>query len=762
MPALDYVSIIRSVYVDRRAMLAGVFASALTAGLTGYKSHSPLLYGVAIAFIIIGIIRYFDMRAFWRASIDSDDAEAAEHWENRAVVSGSMLAAVYGFWCLVSMAVVKDPYAELASASISIAVMVGICARNFGLDRLVTIQMLFVIVPLSLGYALHGDVYHFILAALLGVMLSSFRKLAGDIRGILLSAVHGRVEASRLAAELDMAMSTMQHGLCLLDEAGMISVANEPAARIFSLLDVPTLIGRPFRDLLGQLSANGQLPRTAVDRLLDTISRQGSGKVLLCLPEGRYYEVTVSSRRERCVLLFEDISERVEAEERINFMARHDALTDLPNRAYFSESVADDLALRGETPAGDPLRSVMLMIVDVDDFKHVNDTLGHLIGDKLLAEIARRLKAAIPSGAILARLGGDEFIVYRPQVADDQQAARDAEAIRQAFCAPFDLDGVRVPANASVGYVVSDGREDDLEGLMTKADLALYSAKGSGKARTQVFHAQMDVDYQYRQQLKTDLSEAVRSGGLSLAFQPLLDIKSRKVVTCEALARWTHPEFGTVPPAVFIPIAEEMGIISEITAWVLEMAARECASWPGNVGVAVNISARDFRGGDVRGMVNHALLSSGLAPDRLELEVTETAVIEEREIAQAVLDELAEQGICIALDDFGTGYSSLSYLGAFPFAKLKIDRSFVADIATDEKALKLLANVARLGRDLDLVVIAEGVETEEQLAAMTANTGIEQVQGYLFSRPLPPRDIAELICRLNAVPAMTGKSRKHG
>ena len=213
MPALDYVSIIRSVYGDRRAMLAGAFASALTAGLTAYKTQSIPLYAVTLAFIFFGFLRYLNMRAFWRAAIDSDDAEGAQHWENRAVINGSMVAVVYGAWCLVSMAIVRDPFAELASASLSIAVMVGLCARNFGLDRLVAIQMLFVIVPLSVGYASHGDIYHVVLAGLLFVMLSSYRKLAGDIRAILLSAVHGRVEASRLAAELDMAMSTMQHGL---------------------------------------------------------------------------------------------------------------------------------------------------------------------------------------------------------------------------------------------------------------------------------------------------------------------------------------------------------------------------------------------------------------------------------------------------------------------------------------------------------------------------------------------------------------------
>lgn len=760
MPAIDYVSIIRSVYGDRRAMLAGSFASAIAAWLTAYKTESVALYVVTVAFAVIGLIRYANMRAFWRAAMNNADSMEAEHWENRAIIYGGLLALVYGMWCLISMAVVKDPFAELASASISIAVMVGIVARNFGLDRLVTIQMLLVIVPLSAGYALHGDIYHFILAGLLGIMLASFRKLAADVRSILLSAVHGRVEASRLAAELDMAMTTLEHGLCMLDERGVISVANERAVRLFGLMGAPDLLGQPLSAVLGSLGDSGVLPRTAVDRLLDVIGKHMSGKVLLCLPAGRYYEVSVSARNESTVLLFEDISDRVASEERINFMARHDTLTTLPNRTYFGELAAEDMESRRF--AGAQPRLVSLMIIDIDDFKHVNDTFGHIVGDELLMQVSSRLRRTLPAEAVLARLGGDEFVIYRGAVGDAAQAQADADAILEAFATPFKLEGLTLSVAVSIGLATSAIASEALDDLMTKADLALYSAKGDGKARSQLFHTQMDIDYHYRQRLKSDLREALQSGALSLAFQPLLDISTRKVVTCEALARWNHPELGPIPPSTFIPLAEEMGLISDITAWVIGHAATQCSQWPGDVGVAVNISARDFRGNDLVKLVEDALASSGLDPARFEIEVTETAVIEEREMAHRVLSALAAKGIAIALDDFGTGYSSLSYLNALPFTKLKIDRSFVADIATNPRSLRLLANVARLGRDLDLTVIAEGVETEDQLDTMLAHTEIQQVQGYFFSRPLPERDIGELIGRLNAAEVSPRANRRHG
>jgi len=756
MPALDYVSIVRSVYGDRGAMLAGAFASGLTAALTAWRSQSLPLYAVAIAIVVLGIVRYLNMRAFWRAAIDNDDVMAAQHWEDRATLAGATLALAHGLWCLASLWLVSDPFAELASISLSIAVMVGICARNFGLDRLVTLQLLGVIVPMGAGLLIHGDVYHAILAVLLLVLLTSFRKLAGDIRAILLSAVHGRVEASRLAAELDIAITTLEHGLCMLDENGTVAVANERASRVFALLGIRQLANQPFGTVLAALGASNRVPRTAVEQLGSMISRRASGKVLLSLDPGQYYEVTVSSRGKRSVLLFEDITERVQAEERISFMARHDALTNLPNRTHFGELAIDDLASRART--GQPSA---LMIFDIDEFKHVNDSFGHVVGDNLLRQTASRLRAVLPPGTTLARLGGDEFIALSGS--DTDGALADAEKVLDAFHEPFELEGHHLSVQLSVGIVCSADSSGELDELMTKADLALYAAKGEGKGRSQLFHAQMDIDYHYRQRLKADLRDAVASGALSLVFQPLLDISSHRVVSCEALARWTHPELGPIAPATFIPLAEEMGIISDITAFVVRSAVAECRQWAGEVGVGVNVSGRDFRGLDLPKLVDEALAEAGLSAPRLELEVTETAVIEETALAQSVLQSLSSRGVSIALDDFGTGYSSLSYLSGLPFNKLKIDRSFVQDIASDARALSLLANVARLGRDLDLTVVAEGVETEEQLQAMLMHTGIQQVQGYFFSRPLPARDIAELIGRLNGqAHPLTPANRKHG
>lgn len=758
MPALDYVSIIRSVYGDRKAMLGGVFATAVISGLSAYSTHSTALYIITFAFLIIGYVRDANMRAFWRANIANDDAAAAEHWETRAVWTGGALALVYGMWCLVSMGFVRDPFAELSSASLTIAVTVGIVARNFGLDRLVTIQVVLVIIPLSVGYVMLGDLNHIALAAMLAVMLISFRKLAGDIRSLLLSAVHGRVEASRLATELDVALTTLEHGLCMLDEQGNVSVANERAKQMFGQMGIEGVSGRSLNTLLTGLSRTGSISSTTIDRLRTLIAERESGKVLLAVAAGVYYEVSVSSRQSRSVLLLEDISERVAAEEKISFMARHDTLTGLINRNYFGELAPEELRAH----AAEGLSSA-LMIIDIDEFKHVNDSHGHVIGDELLRQVAERLQESLPRNALLARLGGDEFIVLCGFDPAQTSGHTLTEHMLEAFDRPFALAGVNLTIKVSVGLVTPGEMGEALDDLMTKADLALYQAKSEGRGRSQVFHTQMDVDYHYRQRLKSDLRDAVAAGALSLAFQPLLDIHSRRVVSCEALARWTHAELGPIAPATFIPLAEEMGIISDITAWVVRNAIAQCSQWAGDVGVAVNISARDFRGLNLPALVDKALAEADLPASRLELEVTETVVIEEKELAQSVLQNLSARGISIALDDFGTGYSSLSYLSALPFNKLKIDRSFVLDVAHDARALSLLANVARLGRDLDLTVVAEGVETEDQLNAMLDHTGIQQVQGYFFSRPLPARDIAELIGRLNGSKQTAARpKRKHG
>jgi diguanylate cyclase (GGDEF)-like protein len=759
MPPVDYVSIIKSVYKDRRAMVMGAMACILGAAVTAFKTESLILWGIALGFVLVTAYRYVDMGAFKRADIGPTDVDAAAYWERHVTYGAAGFAFLCGAWCFAALVFVDDPIVELISMVVTVSCMVGIVTRNFGLERLLMIQLVTALTLMTAGLLLKGNFYHTYLALVMVIILASFRVLAADVRAILLSAVHGRTEANRLAFELDTALDTMQHGLCMLDEDGLIAVANDRAEQTFAGFVPGNWTGRPFAALIAGGAARGAIPQRAADRLLEIVALRSSGKVVLELADNQHCEVTVSSRQGRTVALFEDITARVKAEERINFMARYDALTGLPNRAYFSEQVEADLERRRLVAGSD---GAMLILVDVDDFKHVNDTMGHLFGDKLLFQASERLSRVMGRRGVMARYGGDEFMIYRSGKIGPEDCIRDPAKIIEAFKTAFDLDGEIVPVNVSIGVVLSTQNDDTLDTMMTKADLALYKAKANGKAQAQVFHDEMDTEYRYRQKLKAELKIALAGGGLSLAYQPLIDLKTRRVVACEALARWHHPQLGTIPPSLFIPIAEETGLISDISRWVLASATRECRSWPDEVSVSVNVSARDFRNADVTAMVRDALDASGLEPHRLELEVTETALIEEQEAATSILSALARQGIGIALDDFGTGYSSLSYLQALPFTKLKVDRSFVMDITTSQRALTLLANVAQLGKDINLTVTAEGVETEDQLALIQKHTKVDQIQGYLFGVPLPRREVAELIARMAVTTREPVPLRKQG
>ncbi len=742
MPANDYVSIVRSVYKDRVAMLFGLGATAIGAAAAAVQSGAAFLFIYAGAFLLLALVRYREALAFEAARITSEDVRQAEYWELRVTLSGSITAIVYGTWCFFSLVLVGDGFATLTAMAITIAAIVGIVARNYGLDRLVTLQSILVGAPLTLGLVLVGDIYHILLAMLFAPMLISFRSVAGDVRDVLLTAVRDRVEVSRLAVELDMALSTMSHGLCMLDGDLRVAVANDQIQLMLCGEAGMDCVGHDFRDMIKIAQSKGALTELSGQRLATAVADGGQSKLILQLHDGRQSEVSINTQNHQTVLVLEDITERVQAENRIKFMARFDQLTNLPNRAYFSEQVEARLK---KFQIRDMDTSVALMILDIDDFKNINDSYGHPMGDRLLGVVARRLRQTLDSNIVVGRFGGDEFTVFFDAGVEAHLIENTAEVLLETLSRPIVFDGEALEVRASVGFVQTPANRCDLNWLLKRADLALYASKENGKSNWSKFHSGMDKDYNDRKRMKEALRQALHNGELSLAYQPVVDLRTRKVVGCEALTRWNHPELGTVPPDIFIPIAEEMGVISELTDWVLHTATLECVQWPGQVGVAVNISARDFRGNNVQRMVASALEKSGLAPERLEIEVTETVLVDELEAASRALSEIAAKGVGIALDDFGTGYSSLGYLHDLPFSKLKIDRTFTADVTSDPRALKLMRNIARLSKDLEMIVTVEGVETEEQLEVIAQIGLIDQIQGYIFGAPVPQNEIAELV-----------------
>jgi diguanylate cyclase (GGDEF)-like protein len=436
----------------------------------------------------------------------------------------------------------------------------------------------------------------------------------------------------------------------------------------------------------------------------------------------------------------EHIRHVLELAYRAGHMALHDALTGLPNRVLLNERLEHALSF------SKPDSIVATYILDLDQFKHVNDTLGHPTGDKLLKMVADRLQLIIRSMDTVARMGGDEFAVVLADAAQPSDVDAVARRIIEVVGEPYEINGRQVTIGTSVGIAIgrpSQGLQPDQ--LIRNADVALYQAKREGRGTFSLFKPEMDALVKARGALEYDLRKALPAGQFELHYQPLVSLADNSISGFEALIRWRHPEKGLVAPGVFVPLAEDIGLIVPIGEWVVREACAMAAQWPGSLKVAVNISPAHFCDTALVQTVVDALAASGLAPNRLELEITETNLLQNSVATLSALHQLRDIGVRIAMDDFGTGYSSLSYLQSFPFDKIKIDRSFVEKITEDANSLNIVRAVAALAKGLGMASTAEGVETKEQLARIKAE-GYTEIQGYLVSRPVPAHEVASLLC----------------
>lgn len=429
-----------------------------------------------------------------------------------------------------------------------------------------------------------------------------------------------------------------------------------------------------------------------------------------------------------------DITEEVEAQARANHLALHDSLTGLPNRVLFRERL--DQAFAGNRH---DTRRISVLCLDLDHFKEVNDTLGHAFGDLLLAQVAERLLLCVRPNDTVARLGGDEFAVIQAGVAGSDEAAALSLRIVDVIGKPFLIDGQELHVGISIGVAVPEETSNDPDKLLKCADIALYRAKQTGRGTVRFFEAAMDIELQARKSLEYEMRHALERGEFALHYQPLIDLRQQRVSAVEALLRWNHPELGTISPAIFIPVAERCGLIASISEWVLRTACTQALQWP-DLRVAVNLSPVHFRSRELIDTVRTTLRETGLAPERLELEITESVLIKDTEAALDILNALKTIGVNIAMDDFGTGYSSLAYLNSFPFDKLKIDRSFISSLDDQEKSRAIVRSVLSLGESLQMTITAEGVETLQQVQFLTRE-GCQQIQGYFFARPMPAREL---------------------
>jgi diguanylate cyclase (GGDEF)-like protein/PAS domain S-box-containing protein len=541
--------------------------------------------------------------------------------------------------------------------------------------------------------------------------------------------------------QLDLALNNMTHGLCMFDADRKLIICNQ---RYASMYGVPAELIRPgtaLQDILQYLVDQRTFAEPAEETFAAINSNPpgGSFRVVRPFNDGRLISISHESTADGgWVAIHEDITERQRAEAHIAYLARHDQLTDLPNRVFFREEL--DKCVRrlrkGEKFA--------ILCLDLDRFKSVNDSLGHSIGDKLLGAVAKRLAGCVDEQDFVARLGGDEFAVIQANVVRPEESGALAGRIIERVGAPYEIEGQQLNVGASIGIAIAPADGNDADQLLKNADLAMYRVKADGRGSYCFFEAEMDARIQARRALETELRNALNEGQLQLYYQPVVDAASGRVQCFEALLRWFHPRLGGVPPSEFVPLAEESGLIGPLGQWVLRSACAEGAKWPEQFRIAVNLSPIQFKNTNLVNVIVGALAASGLPASRLELEITESLLLDADPKNIAVLHEMRALGARIVMDDFGTGFSSLNYLRSFPFDKIKIDRSFVNDIAKGGESMAIVKAIIDLARALDIAVVAEGVETAEQLKLLVAE-GCHEVQGYYFSKPAPIENFEKIL-----------------
>jgi len=539
---------------------------------------------------------------------------------------------------------------------------------------------------------------------------------------------------------LDTAVNNMTQGLTLFDETGRLDVCNQRYIAMYGLSPDIVKPGCNFRDLMAHRLEIGSM-EGEIDLVCSTILRDMAlnRTIIRRTPDGRSIQITYRQvDGSGWVATHEDITDRKQSEDRVAYLAHYDALTALPNRALFQDRLQQELRKiqNGE--------QIALLYIDIDEFKSVNDSLGHPVGDELLKGVALRLSRCIGETDLIARLGGDEFAIVQTGIQTPADVTDLASRIYEAIRDPFECLGHQLVTDVSIGIAIAPRDASESDRLLMKADVALYGAKADGRRTYRFFEPGMDARAKARLTLQRDLRQAMTDGGFEVHYQPVVNLSSNAVTGCEALLRWHHPERGMVSPAEFIPVAEDTGLIGQLGEWVLTTACAEAATWPGHLKVAVNVSPIQFRSPIFGLKVAAALSASGLAAKRLELEITEAVLIRDDEAALTILHELRALGVRIALDDFGTGYSSLSYLQRFPFDKIKIDRCFVNDIAEPDGSSAIVSAVVNIAEARNMATTAEGVETEQQRQLLHV-LGCTEMQGYLFSRPRPVAEIRALL-----------------
>lgn len=741
LPPAIYVALVDSLFQNFMASFAGTVCAAIAALLTAWKTGTDLLWPAALLIIAVGVARTYDMYAYERHGKPLSPQTAPE-WERRYKVGAVLYAGSLGLWCWIALLESDDPIAHLLCLSVTIGYIAAGAGRNYGRPRIAYLQVLYACGPMCCALFLHGGIYYFALGLLNTLFFIALKRITLDLHQVHTRALIAGETITQIAGQFDTALNNMPNGLCMFAPDGRLAVINQRFTDMMHLCTDLVTRGSNVRDVISTCVSAGTLPYASGATIVAEIERSRAAEITT---------LNGSDAGERALLwklqpmfgggvvvLLEDITERRNSEARISHMARFDELTGLPNRVSFRDEIERILA----DEDGKACQSALLF-VDLDQFKQVNDTLGHPCGDKLLGLVTERLRHMLRPQDFVARFGGDEFVVFQRDVTSKEDAAALALRIVDGLSERYEVDKHMIEIGASIGIAMtSPGISADT--LLKNADMALYRAKADGRGTFCFFREEMAQTVEARRVLELDLRKALAHEEFELFYQPLVNLKSGRISTCEALLRWNHPTRGAVSPADIIPVVEDMGLIIDLGRWILRKACMECMKWPEGVNVAVNFSPQQFHQRDVMSEVRYALEVSGLPAHRLEIEITESSLLRNTQWTLDVLAQLREAGVRISLDDFGTGYSSLSYLHNFPLQKVKIDRSFLEGIGND-RPLTLLRGVARLSADLGMSVVVEGIETNEQLELVGADGTVTEAQGYLFSRPVPAAQVRELL-----------------
>jgi diguanylate cyclase (GGDEF)-like protein len=722
-------------------VLTGIIFSAIAAAMTALKTGQNLIWACVALIIMAGVVRAFDFRQY-HARKSTLTAEEAAQWQQRYQIGAMIQAAVIGLWCSVTLLSSDDAVVHMITLSVTTGILAGAAARAYGRQSIYRLQAVLMFGPAVIALALRGTPYYIAMSVVCGAFLLATMQLSANLHRIFMRAVVAREREAALAGQFDTALNNMPHGLCMFRADGRLAVMNHRFSEMMTLSDDFVQRGASASDIVDACVLAGSVSAISGKIILSEIENTEARDIITADPDvarGRSLSWTFQPMAGGgAVVLLEDITERRNAEARISHLARYDELTALPNRVNFRDEIGRLLAAQQDAE----LLSALLF-VDLDQFKQVNDTLGHPCGDQLLCAVADRLREMLRPEDFVARFGGDEFVVFQQNLNSPEDAASLARRIVDRLSEPYKIENHLVEIGASVGIAVTaPGISADT--LLKNADMALYRAKADGRGTFCFFREELAQTVEARRILELDLRKALANEEFELFYQPLVNLKSGKLTTCEALLRWNHPVRGTVSPIEIIPVAEDMGLIVDLGRWILRKACMECMQWPEAVSVAVNFSPQQFHQRDVLSEVRYALGVSGLPAQRLEIEITESSLLRNTQLTHDVLSQLHALGVRISLDDFGTGYSSLSYLHNFPLQKVKIDRSFLEGIDTD-RPLMLLRGVARLSADLGMSVVVEGIETNEQLELISADGTTTEAQGYLFSRPVPAVRIRQLL-----------------